>query len=256
MKKHVPEIYLEQLYLKELSPQKAGSIDTAETVNQLKGIELSNKEIIEQYPPSFIKEGIIRKLNNTTEKQVKKQDFRFYMLRAVPIAAALVILTLNLSQLYKTQTPNEIIRSKGLTPELSIYIDKNNSPFELFNNDFVSTSDLIQMTYNAAGNKYGVIFSIDGRGVITLHYPEDKNSTPIIDPNGIHALPFSYELDDAPEFERFFFVSSKQEFDISTILKSAENILNYSNPETIEKLNLSVEFDQKTIILKKGNLNE
>lgn len=253
MKKHIPEIYLEQLYLNELSPQKAGSIDFTESENQLKGIELSNKEIIEQYPPAFIKEGIIRKLNSKTEKQAKKQDFRFYILRAVPIAAALVILTLNLSQLYKTQTPNEIIRSKGLTPELSIYIDKNNSPAELFNNDFVSESDLIQLTYNAAGNKYGVIFSIDGRGVITLHYPENDNTTPFIDPNGSHALPFSYELDDAPKFERFFFISSKQEFNISTILKSAEIIGNSGSPETIDTLDLTKEFDQQTIILKKDN---
>ena len=151
------------------------------------------------------------------------------------------------------QQVDDIIRSKGLTPELSVYIEENNSPEELFNNDFVSESDLIQLTYNAAGNKYGVIFSIDGRGVITLHYPEDKNSIPSIDPNGSHALPFSYELDDAPEFERFFFVSSKQNFDIETILKSAEAITKFSNPETIDKLNLMADFDQKTIILKKGN---
>lgn len=251
VKKHVPEIYLEQLYLNELSAQKAKTLTNTESV--LNRIELSNKEILEQYPPSFMRESIIRKLNINTEKKSKKQDFRFYILRAVPIAAALVILTLNLSQLYTTQEPNNIIRSKGLNPELSIYIEKNNSPAELFDNDFVFESDLIQLTYNAAGNKYGVIFSLDGRGVITLHYPEDKSSTPFIDPNGSHALPFSYELDDAPEFERFFFVSSKQEFDINTILKSAEDLLNYNNPETIEILNLTSDFDQQTIILKKGN---
>ncbi len=251
VKKHVPEIYLEQLYLKELSPQKAESLTNTDSF--LNSIELSNKEILKQYPPLFIKEGIIRKLNNKNEKKSKKQDFKFYILRAVPIAAALVFLTLNLSQLYITQEPNNIIRSKGLNPELSIYIDKNNSPAELFDNDFVAESDIIQLTYNAAGNKYGVIFSLDGRGVITLHYPENIYSTPIIDPNGSHALPFSYELDDAPKFERFFFVSSKQKFNISTILKSAEDIFNYNNPETIKNLNLTAEFDQQTIILKKGN---
>ncbi|MCK5153735.1 MAG: hypothetical protein KAQ93_05190 [Spirochaetales bacterium] len=253
MKKHVPEIYLEQLYLNELSPKKTGSIDNEDTDNLLKDIELSNKEILEKYPPSFIKEGILRKLNNKSETKSKKTDFRSFTLKAVPIAAALIFLTLNLSHLNQTTSQDNIIRSKGLTPELSVYIDRNNAPSELFNNDIVSESDLIQLTYNAAGNKYGVIFSIDGRGVITLHYPEDKNSTPLIDPNGSHALPFSYELDDAPAFERFFFVSSKQVFDISTILKSAENILKYENPETIKTLKLTTEFNQQTIILKKGN---
>lgn len=251
MKRHIPEIYLEQFYLDELSEHKTGIINIKDDL--LKNIELSNKKILEQYPPSVIKEGIIRKLNDKKKTEPKKSDLRSYILKSVPIAAALIFLTLNLSNLNKTTGPENIIRAKGLTPELTAYIDKDNSPARLFNNDLVSESDLIQLTYNAAGNKYGVIFSIDGRGVITLHYPEDKYSTPLIDPNGSHALPFSYELDDAPEFERFFFISSKQVFDVDTILKSAEGIFKYDSPETIELLNLAKELDQQTIIFKKDN---
>jgi len=251
VKKHVPEIYLEQLYLNELSSQKAETIENKD--NLIKNIELSNKEILEKYPPSFINENIIRKMNNKPEIKSKKIIFTPFLLKSVPIAAALIFLTLNLSHLSQNTKPDDIIRSKGLAPELSVYIDKDNSPAELFNNDLVSESDLIQLTYNAAGNKFGVIFSIDGRGIITLHYPDNKNGIPFIDPNGSHALPFSYELDDAPKFERFFFISSKQEFNISTILKSAEDILQYDSPETMEILNLSTDFDQQTIILKKGN---
>ena len=253
VKKNVPDIYLEQLYLNELSLKGAESITKTDSEKLLNSIEVSNKEILDKYPPSFIKENIIRKLNNKPETKSNTIDFRSLILRSVPLAAALIFLTLNFSQLYRTHEPNNIIRSKGLTPELSVYIDKNNSPAELFNNDFVSESDLIQLTYNAAGNKYGVIFSIDGRGVITLHYPESKKITPFIDPNGSHALPFAYELDDAPDFERFFFVSSKQEFNINVILKSAEGILNKDNPELIDTLDLTKDFDQQTIILKKGN---
>ena len=251
MKKHVPQIYLEQFYLNELSPEKARSIRKTASDDSIKSIELSNKEILEQYPPLFIKEGILRRLDFENKIKPEKPVFRSHMLRFIPIAAALIFLTLNLAQPGRNPGPNDIIRSKGLTPELSVYIEENNSPAELFNNDFVSESDLIQLTYNAAGNRYGVIFSIDGRGVITLHYPEDKNSTPLINPNGSHALPFSYELDDAPGFERFFFISSKQEFDIDTILKSAESIIKFGSAATIEKLELTAEFDQQTIILKK-----
>ena len=253
MKKHVPQIYWEQLYLNELSPEKARSITDKSSDKLLKNIEASNSEILKQYPPSFMKERIIRRFDFENKTEHKTPVFRSYALRFIPIAAILVFLTLNLSQPGRIIDPNNTIRPKGLTPELSVYIDENNSPAELFNNDFVSESDLIQLTYNAAGNRYGVIFSIDGRGVITLHYPEDKNSTPLIDPNGNHALPFSYELDDAPEFERFFFISSKKEFDINTILKSAESIIKQGSAAAIETLDLTTEFDQQTIILKKDH---
>jgi len=253
VKKNVPDIYLEQLYLNELSPKTAESITKRDSEEILNNIKISNKKILEKYPPSFIKRNIIQRMNNKPETKSNTIDFRSRILRSVPIAAALIFLTLNFSHLYRTQEPNNIIRSKGLTPELSVYIDKNNSPVELFNNDFVSESDLIQLTYNAAGNKYGVIFSIDGKGVITLHYPESNKITPFINPNGSHALPFSYELDDAPKFERFFFISSKQEFNINNILKSAEGILNKDNPELIDTLDLTKDFAQQTIILKKGN---
>lgn len=253
MKKNVPLIYLEQLYLNELSQEKAEGIIDTSLDDSFKNIELSNKEILEQYPPSFIKEKIIRRLDFENRSKHKKPFSRSHILKFAPIAAALLILTLNLTGPGNNQQVDDIIRPKGLTPQLSVYIEENNSPEELFNNDFVSESDLIQLTYNAAGNRYGVIFSIDGRGVITLHYPKDKNSTPLIDPNGSHALPFSYELDDAPGFERFFFISSKQEFDINTILQSAENIIKYGSPATIETLNLTTDFDQQTIILKKDH---
>ena len=253
MKKHVPQIYWEQLFLNELSPEKARSITDKSSDNLLRTIETSNSEILEQYPPSFIKERIIRRLDSEGKTEHKPPVFRSYALRFIPIAAALIFLTLNLVQPGKAPQPNNIVRAKGLTPELSVYIDENNSPTELFNNDFVSESDLIQLTYNAAGNRYGVIFSIDGRGVITLHYPENKSSAPLIDPNGSHALPFSYELDDAPGFERFYFISSKQEFSISTILKSAESIIKDGSAATIETLDLTTEFDQQTIILKKDH---
>ena len=44
MKKHVPEIYLEQLYLNELSAKKSGSIDNEDLDNLLNSIKLSNRE--------------------------------------------------------------------------------------------------------------------------------------------------------------------------------------------------------------------
>jgi hypothetical protein len=251
VKKHVPQIYWEQLYLNEITDKRAGIIQTPFSADILGSIEASNKEILDQYPPAFMKEEILRKLDFSEDKQNRKTVFRSGILRMAPIAAALIILTINLVYLDKSDPIENIIRSKGIEPVLSIYIDKNNSPSELFNNDLVSEADLIQLTYNSAGKRYGTIFSIDGRGVITLHHPVDRNSEPLIDPNGSHALPFAYELDDAPEFEKFFFISSNTNFRVDNILKSADKLIKKGGILKSEKLDISSDFDQQTIMLKK-----
>ena len=254
MKTKVPQIYLEQLYLDELSSEKVEKITNKYPEKLLFQIEESNRKILDQYPPAYIKEKILRKLNTKNKNFQKKTNFRTHVLKFAPIAAALIFLTLNLGHLYqpeKNPKHGNIVRQKGLTPNLSVFKDNGIAPVELFNDDLVAESDIIQLTYNAAGKKFGVIFSIDGRGILTLHYPKNKYDTPAITPNGNHALPFSYELDDAPDFERFYFISSNKEFNISTVLKSAEITIKNGNVSTIKSLNLPSGFDQESILLRK-----
>ena len=53
------------------------------------------------------------------------------------------------------------------------------------------------------------LVSIDGRGVATLHFPDDVDPTALAH-GGAMALDHSYELDDAPGFERFLRVTAGQ----------------------------------------------
>jgi hypothetical protein len=252
MRKNIPQIYLEQIYLNELPSSRIETVNNQSIGILIEPIKQSNREILDTYPPAEMTEILLRKMNAENREDKKTPVFRSSILKFTPIAAALIILTLNLAYLGKNSQQDNIIRAKGLTPELSVYMDNGKNPVELSTNDTVSESDIIQLTYNAAGNRYGMIFSIDGRGIITLHYPVNKNSEPGLDPNGSHALPFSYELDDAPDFERFFFVSSNKKFNIGTVLESAENTIAQGSASTAKYLNLSSDFDQNSILLKKG----
>ncbi len=245
MKRVIPTIYGEQLFLKEL-PQEKVKIFTSQSIKISKETIIhSNREILSRYPSSLVKETIQRKMISESENTAMKDNpLTSHILRLVPFAAILLVLFISLPLSKGT------IRSKGIVPELSIYIEKSNGPEKLSNDDHVAEHDLIQLTYNAAGHKYGVIFSIDSRGILTLHYPESIIGEPVLIPDGNHALPFSYELDDAPRFERFFFISSNQDFNVGSILKEAEHI-GTDKIETTEKLHLPRRFDQQTIILRK-----
>src|SRR5262249_16204658 len=61
---------------------------------------------------------------------------------------------------------------------------------------------------NAGGHGYGVIASVDGAGAVTLHFPFSEDAPPQATAvaRDTTTLPHAYALDDAPRFERFFFL--------------------------------------------------
>jgi hypothetical protein len=85
-----------------------------------------------------------------------------------------------------------------------------------------NAGDVIQLRYNAGGRRYGVIASVDGAGVVTLHYPASEDAPPEatkLAPQAT-ALPQAYALDDAPRFERFFFLTANQPIDLQQSLSA------------------------------------
>jgi anti-sigma factor RsiW len=86
----------------------------------------------------------------------------------------------------------------------------------------VHKGDTLQIGYIAAGWRYGVIASVDGRGTVTLHLPESPGPAAALEQSGEHSLPHSYELDDSPGFERFVFVAGDAPFataDVTSALR-------------------------------------
>jgi hypothetical protein len=106
---------------------------------------------------------------------------------------------------------------------------------------------VIQLKYSAKGAKYGVIFSIDGRGTVTLHYPGGAETPSTLDAGGTHALDFSYELDDAPDFERFFFVTAHHPIDFKAVIEKAKT----EKPGAEGRLSLDPSLSQCDFVLKK-----
>jgi hypothetical protein len=84
----------------------------------------------------------------------------------------------------------------------------------------VRAGDVIQLRYKAGGQSHGVIASVDGAGVVTLHFPLREDAPPeatAVSPDTT-TLPHAYALDDAPRFERFFFITANDPVDVQQIL--------------------------------------
>ncbi len=110
-------------------------------------------------------------------------------------------------------------------PQLEIWRQRDGKAEVLKPGARVKAFESLQIAYLAAGKSYGMIVSLDGRGRFTLHYPESFDTRPVLDQGNPSVLDFAYQLDDAPRFERFFFITSNDDFLVHAIWSLLEKQL-------------------------------
>lgn len=88
----------------------------------------------------------------------------------------------------------------------------------------VRSGDVVQVSYRAGQARHGVILSIDGAGQATLHFPVSTDGSTALAPGQSVALDHAYELDDAPRYERFFFLTSAAPLDVPQVMRRAREI--------------------------------
>jgi hypothetical protein len=124
-----------------------------------------------------------------------------------------------------TREAPEDTRAKGIA-RLVVFRQAGDHPERLDPDALVRPGDLVQLRYNAGGQRFGVIASIDGAGVVTLHYPAREDAPP--DATALAAKPTAlsqaYALDDAPRFERFFFITAADPVDVQQSLAALRSL--------------------------------
>jgi hypothetical protein len=68
--------------------------------------------------------------------------------------------------------------------------------------------------------------SIDGRGAVTMHLPPAGTHAAALKNEPTVLLDQAYELDDAPRWERFYFVTGDAAFDAAPVLQAARDAAN------------------------------
>ncbi len=258
----IPDLYLEQALLDELPNGKKEVLEMEEAAGTLEELKRSNRDILEKYDPGDMAERIQRRLEAGSEeggKVITSTWFTQHRASVFLAAAALAVLAgvspflFRQDPLLNTALPGtEITRIKGMEPEISLYRKLDGTVEQLLNEAPVRESDLIQIIYNAAGKPFGAILSIDGRGVVTLHFPVEREGSLVLKRDGDVALEYSYRLDDAPLFEHFFFITSDTAFSIEKVLSAASDLAEHLvSGSTRGILSLPNELDQTSIKIKK-----
>lgn len=214
----------EKLALGELPPDLLLPWEATEQDHIRGEIEKSNQAILEAYPPQFM----AAKIRSAAEKKqteaphsgkgsagsaVQKTLFRWAPLAA---AAALLLFFVPWSQMQDLTGSGSSERLKGGEPRFSVYRQTNDQPELLTDQAVVRRGDRLQLSFTVFAPVQGALVSLDGRGMITVHHPTRGQKSEKLDTGEVF-LPYSYILDDAPDFEKFFFITSPRPFDIPSI---------------------------------------
>jgi anti-sigma factor RsiW len=114
----------------------------------------------------------------------------------------------------QTEQPSE--RLKGLEPKLVLFRKALQGAEPLHPGDPVGPGAILRIGYQAAGLRYGAILSCDGNGQVTVHFPVQGEQAATLEA-GESLLPTAYELDAAPEYERFFLVTADTPFTLAPL---------------------------------------
>lgn len=266
----VPDLVLERYRLGELSHAEANALERRLEVEpglaaRLQALERSDEEIRRRYPPAWLAEQIRRRAEPRRERSPRPE--RPWLLRW-PVPAALaaaatlaLVLAPRLASPPFREPPASASpvpsapalasgdRLKGLDPSLVMFRRTDAGSETLADGAIARAGDVVRVGYQAAGRTHGVIVSVDGRGVVTVHLPARGSEAARLRSGETVLLDRAYELDDAPRFERFYLVTADRAFEVEPIVEAARRAARAAGPGT---LSLAAPLEQASFLLRKG----
>ncbi len=208
----LPDWLVERAALDEVPSASRARLHQAppgELAERVRALREANARELAAYPPG----PAVAQIETRLRRQPKRtRAWIAPLVVAAGLAAALMVVTRHAPSGPEPETT----RVKGAA-RLLVFKQVGEQAETLDADDVVRAGDVIQLRYNAGGARYGVIASIDGSGGVTLHFPASEDA-----PNdvgaGTRTLPEAFALDDAPRFERFFFLTASEPIDTAATL--------------------------------------
>ena len=248
---NIPELFAEQLALADEDATTYADAERrlgASAAGYLAAIAESNADILERYPPVTIAAEITRRARGIVPgpsgRALTSHRMRLGLALAGTAVGVLVVTLWIFGPQGALQRPaGGGLRTKG-TPALLIYLKDEQGVRRLADKSPVSAGDLLRIGYRRGAARFGAILSVDGAGVVTTHFPVRRGSSTELG-DGRQLLPFAYQLDAAPDFERFYFFSAPDPLDVETL---AERLRRHP-----DHLKLPAHVAQQELLLRKAN---
>lgn len=263
--RRIPDITLERYLLDELPEDLMKDIGKLikgdpSLRKRIDEINVSSGAILEHYAPESMAPRILRRASlvgqTAGRAAAKRPPWKLYLmpsLAAAAIASLVIVVPLFRTghDIITDTSLTDVTRVKGAPAKLFVYRKTGGSAELLGNRRGVREKDLLQIAYYSAEDTHGVILSIDGRGAVTLHYPAPPSSSTAIKKNRQILLPSSYELDDAPGFERFILITSREPLDVGAVVRAAHRLAKKPGGAEKGKLTVDTPCRQTSLVLLK-----
>ena len=239
----VPDYLLERYLLRELPAGQQTALERAiemdaQLAARLQALAEDNADQLRRYPTAWMAGQIEAKRVQRAPQKRRTRSRGLWAIPAVAVALAVVALPL-----WERPLPSDT-RIKGTKgPALQVFLDGERGVERLPDSSLVRPGDVVQLAYRSGGYAYGAIFSLDGRGALTRHLPVAGALATALVQDVADTLDFAYELDDAPDWERFYLVAAAHPFALDLVERALRT--------DAESLGLSEEYSVSTFILRK-----
>ena len=252
----VPDLYLERYRLGELPKDERGRIEQLleldpELRGRLDALKESEGELARRYPAPDLADRIRGRLRQATaaeRTQVSEPRTWGWLVPAVAAAALLLVVG---PTLIWPPSPTDDILIKGADAELVVFRKTPSGSERLESGASALPGDLIRVGYRAAGHAFGVIVSTDGRGSVTQHLPRSGGQAAALEAGATVLLDFSYELDDAPRWERFYLITGDEAFALEPVKQAARRVATTGSEHSPPALELVRGLEQSVFSLTK-----
>ncbi len=264
----IPDWKLERFLLCELPSDEMRSIERSLSSDpglkrRLEALEASNMAILEAHPPGEMAKAILNRAGSAGAWPARavrpRSSYRRALLPAIAFGTAALIFALVKPAGFDREAGlpvgdvPDVIRLKGMEPGLFVFKKSAGGPERLSDGAQAASEDVLQLAYVSTERSYGIILSIDGRGAVTLHHPSDPAASPRLELNRRVFLEKAYQLDDAPGFERFFYLSSSSPPDVAMVLQAARRLAADPERAAREPLALDASVRQIFFMVNKGS---
>lgn len=223
---YIADFDLERLALGELADAEAGALQAAlkldtEALERFNAIAASNDDILKMHPVDEVKREVESRLRQLkgNESLAEESSFTQRLMRwSVVAACAVLAVVMVLPEM--DEEPG--YRMKGMESYLVAHKVSSDSLERLEAGALAQEGDRLQLSVVGAAEQYAVVCSQDGNGQVTLHFPVNGESTKLTE--SPLNLPNSYELDDAPGFERFVLVTSSTPLQVDEVVAKVRNM--------------------------------
>jgi hypothetical protein len=230
---HINAFLLERYHIGEVTPEEKFFVEDAlahdeELAAALADLDRADRDFWQRFP---------HVIHNVTHNVIRARPLvrRRPLIWGICAAAVVLIIALPLFILKNTSYATSDDRMKGSSAgensaELSVYLKGNATGGEIKLPDQagIQTGNTIQLAYriqpDASGERYGVIFSIDGRSSVTMHYPYRLGQSTQLVAGKAVPLDEAYMLDDAPGYEIFFLVVGDKPLEVKNVLDTARQL--------------------------------